>query len=163
MNTIRSMINDKDKINNCFLSNCYKLRSLRSLYISLRSRRCLLSAGSNVILITTDKNRHVSARRNRKLGKTFYEVPTSEISCDYLSAIRSPEFPCRSSPVGRSVGRSVPVKLRGGESCSRPVLRFFIGNYLFLHPSPFIRMAEIKRQINVSEQMDRRYERKIRY
>lgn len=30
------------------------------------------------------------------------------------------------------------------------MLGFFIGNYLFPHPSPFIRMAEIKRQINVS-------------
>lgn len=74
-----------------------------------------------------------------------------------------PSFHVVRPPVGRSVGRSVLVKLRNGESCSRPVLDFFIENYLFPHPSPSIRMAEIKRQINVSEQMDRTYEQKIRY
>lgn len=81
----------------------------------------------------------MSVPTNGKLGETSYKVPTSEISCDSLSAIRSPEFPRRSSPVGRSVGRSVLVKLRGGESCSRAVLGFFIGNYplspsIAIHP-----------------------------
>lgn len=52
--------------------------------------------------------------------------------------------------VGRSVCRSILVKLRGGESCPWRMLGFFIGNYLFLHPSSAIRTVEIKGQINVS-------------
>lgn len=82
---------------------------------------------------------------NEKLGGTSREVPTTEISCDSLSAIHLPEFPHRSSPVGWSVGwsvgrlvgwsvgwsvdwsigRSCFVKLRSGESCSRPYAWLF--------------------------------------
>lgn len=85
------------------------------------------------------------------MGKPRAQNPTFEISCDRLSAIRSPEFSHRLfAVVGRSVDRSALVKLRGRESCSRRVLGFFIGNYPFPHLSPSIRMAEIKRQINAS-------------
>lgn len=93
----------------------------------------------------------MSATTNEKLGETSCEVPTSEISCDSLSAIRSLEFhvvrpPCWS--VGRSLGPRETSRRR--KLFARRVLGFFIGNYLFPHPSPSIRMAEIKRQINVS-------------
>jgi len=88
------------------------------------------------------------ATTNGKLGETRRKVPTSEISYDSLSAIRSPEFSHRSSPVGWSVGRS--SWNFAAEKVVRGVCSIFLGNYLFPHPSPSIRMAEIKRQINVS-------------
>jgi len=90
----------------------------------------------------------MSATTNGKLGETRRKVPTSEISCDSLSAIRSPEFSHRSSLVGWSVGRS--SWNFAAEKVVRGVCSIFLGNYLFPHPSPSIRMAEIKRQINVS-------------
>lgn len=77
-------------------------------------------------------------RRTEKLEGTTRDS-TSEISRDSLSAIRSHEFSHRSPFVGWSVGRSVPMKLRGGESCSRCVLGFFIGSSISFpvrrHPS----------------------------